>query len=53
MCPYDDKHSGASSTIREEVLSSLEPWEFEELNKDPNHNIILKNQDDRNSKKPL
>ena len=52
MCPYNDKHSGTSNTIRDEVLDSLEPWELEELNKDP-HNITLKKQDDRNSKKPL
>ena len=53
MCPYDDKHSGASSTIREEVLSSLEPWEFEELNKDPNHNIIIKKKEGPDNNKPL
>tara|TARA_B100000686_G_scaffold269763_1_gene285839 strand:+ start:302 stop:520 length:219 start_codon:yes stop_codon:yes gene_type:complete len=53
MCPYDDKHSGVSSTIREEVLSSLEPWEFEELNKDPNHNIIIKKKEGPDNNKPL
>ena len=52
MCPYDNKHSGASNTIRSEVLNSLEPWELEELNNNPD-DIILKKQDDRNSKKPL
>ena len=52
MCPYDDKHSGASSTIREEVLSSLEPWELEELNNNP-HNIIIKKQEGPDNNKPL
>ncbi len=53
MCPYDDKHSGASNTIREEVLSSLEAWEFEELNKDPYHNIIIKKKEGPDNNKPL
>ena len=52
MCPYDNKHSGASSTIREEVSNSLEPWELEELNKD-SHNIIIKKQEGSDNNKPL
>ena len=52
MCPYDDKHSGASSTIREEVLSSLEPWELEELSNNPD-NITIKKKEDPDNKKPL
>lgn len=31
MCPYVDKHSGKSTKIRKDVLSSLEKWEKEEL----------------------
>ena len=52
MCPYNDKHSGTSNKIRDEVLNSLEPWELEELNKDP-HNIIIKKKEDPNNNKPL
>ena len=53
MCPYDNKHSGTSNTIREEVLSLLEPWELEELNNDSSHNIIIENQKGQNNKKPF
>ena len=52
MCPYDNKHSGASSTIRSEVLNSLEPWELEELNSNPD-NIIIKRQEGSDNNKPL
>ena len=52
MCPYDNKHSGASSTIRFEVLNSLEPWELEELNNNPD-NIIIKKKEDPDNNKPL
>ena len=31
MCPYTQKHSGNSKTIRKEVLESLEEWEKKEL----------------------
>lgn len=27
MCPYTSKHSGQSSTIRQQVLDNLETWE--------------------------
>ena len=50
MCPYDNKHSGASSTIRDEVLNSLEPWELEELNYNPDNIIIKKKEDPDNNK---
>tara|TARA_B100001094_G_scaffold331207_1_gene398782 strand:+ start:1923 stop:2057 length:135 start_codon:yes stop_codon:yes gene_type:complete len=33
MCPYTKKHSGKSSTVRVEVLKSLEPWEKRDLDK--------------------
>ena len=52
MCPYNDKHSGTSNTIRDEVLNSLEPWELEELNDDPD-NIIIKKKEDPDNNKPL
>ena len=53
MCPYNDKHSGTSSKVRKEVLRSLELWEFEELNKDSSHIIIVKKQEGSDNKKPL
>jgi len=31
MCPYTQKHSGNSKTIRKKVLESLEEWEKKEL----------------------
>ena len=52
MCPYNDKHSGTSNTIRDEVLDSLEPWELEELNSNPD-NIIVKRQEGSDNNKPL
>ena len=52
MCPYNDKHSGTSNTIRDEVLDSLEPWELEELNSNPD-NIIIKRQEGSDNNKPL
>ena len=52
MCPYDNKRSGASNTIRSEVLNSLEPWELEELNNNPD-NIIIKKKEDPDNNKPL
>ena len=52
MCPYNDKHSGTSNTIRDEVLNSLEPWELEELNSNPD-NIIIKRQEGSDNNKPL
>ena len=52
MCPYNDKHSGTSNTIRDEVLNSLEPWELEELNDDPD-NIIIKKKEDPDNNKPF
>ena len=52
MCPYNDKHSGTSNTIRDEVLDSLEPWELEELNNNPD-NIIIKRQEGSDNNKPL
>ena len=52
MCPYDNRHSGASNTIRSEVLNSLEPWELEELNNNPD-NIIIKKKEDPDNNKPL
>jgi hypothetical protein len=52
MCPYNDKHSGTSNTIRDEVLDSLEPWELEELNSNPD-NIIIKKTEGSDNNKPL
>ena len=52
MCPYNDKHSGTSNTIRDEVLNSLEPWELEELNSNPD-NIIIKRLEGTDNNKPL
>ena len=31
MCPYDLKHSGLSTKIREEVWKELEDWERDSL----------------------
>tara|TARA_B100001029_G_C15010055_1_gene423672 strand:- start:340 stop:528 length:189 start_codon:yes stop_codon:yes gene_type:complete len=31
MCPYENKHSGLSSIIRQEVWNELEDWEKEQL----------------------
>ena len=52
MCPYNDKHSGTSNKIRDEVLNSLEPWELEELNSNPD-NIIINKKEDSDNNKPL
>ena len=38
MCPYEEKYSGKSSKIREEVWDDLSVWEIEEL-KDSIDNI--------------
>ena len=32
MCPYTNKHQGKSTTVRKEVIDTLEKWEKEELN---------------------
>ena len=31
MCPYTNRHSGQSSTIKKEVFKSLEDWEIKAL----------------------
>ena len=31
MCPYTNRHSGQSNTIKKEVLKSLESWEIKDL----------------------
>lgn len=31
MCPYTNRHSGKSSTIKKEVLKNLESWERKAL----------------------
>ena len=31
MCPYTNRHSGQSNTIKKEVLNSLESWERQAL----------------------
>ena len=32
MCPYTNKHQGKSTTVRKEVIDTLEKWEKKELN---------------------
>ncbi len=32
MCPYTSKHKGTSTTVRKEVIETLEKWEKKELN---------------------